>query len=187
MAVKNLFWLYIGIFFASGFAMIALVKRYAKGFSVNGLKPALFGILASVIFGGLAFLSTLSAFNLYPVFWIFAGIFLLFGIFHILVFHKKYFYDVAENGGKVILGELLFSLALIFFSVVAFSVLIYFFSDKPFPYYPMLMSMLTFLFLLHCTILMKRLTIFRNRSLQPGCTLFISPLTCPMNGREKSW
>ena len=144
MAVKNLFWLYIGIFFASGFAMIALVKRYAKAFSGNGLKPALFGILAAVIFGGLAFLSTLSTFNLYPIFWILTGTFIVFGVFHILVFHKKYFYEMPGSRGQVIIGEILFSLALIFFSVVAFSVLIYFFSDKPFPYYPMLMSMLAF-------------------------------------------
>lgn len=144
MAIKY-FWIYIGIFFAGAIALIATAKRFAKGFAGNGLKPILYGILAAVIFGGLAFLSTLSLFNNYIVFWLLAIIFLAFGLFHILFFHKKYFYSVPQNRGNIVIGELLFSLALIFFSVVAFSALIYFvMENKSFPFYPMLTSMLAF-------------------------------------------
>jgi len=144
MAIKS-FWIYIGSFLAGAIALIAAVKKFAEGFARNGLKPAIFGIIASVVFGGLAFLSTFISFSHYTIFWIICITFLGFGFFHIWFFHKKYFYTASQNRGGVIIGEILFSFALIFFSLVAFSALIYFVTkDKSFPFYPMLTSMLTF-------------------------------------------
>ncbi len=144
MAVKY-FWIYIGVFFGGTLLLLASVKRFAKGFAGNGVKPALYGMLAALIFGGLAFLSTLTAFNHFVVFWLLALTFIGFGLFHILVFHKKYFYEVSYNRGGVVVGELLFSLALIFFSIVVFSALIYFVvGDKTYPFYPMLTCVLAF-------------------------------------------
>lgn len=146
MAIKY-FWIYIGGFFAGSFVLFASVKRFAKEFGGNGIKPAIYGILAALVFGGLSFLTTttLIEFNHYLVFWILAIVFLAFGIFHILVFHKKYFYSVSQSRGGVVIGELLFSLAILFFSVVVFSALIYFVMDyKSFPFYPMLTCMLAF-------------------------------------------
>ena len=144
MAIKY-FWIYLGVFFAGAITLFATANRIANRFAGSGMKPILYGILAAVVFGGLAFLSTLTAFNNYIIFWILALIFLGFGLFHILVFHKKYFFAPPQNRGTVVLGEILYSLALIFFSLVAFSALIFFVMDnRSFPFYPMLTSMLDF-------------------------------------------
>jgi hypothetical protein len=144
MAIKY-FWIYIGCFFAGSIALLAAVNKFAGGFAGKGMKPALWGLLTSLLFGGLAFLSTLFSFDLFTTFWILAFTFLLFGLFHIFFFHTKYFYTLAQNRSRVIIGELLFSLALIFFSLVVFSVLIYFVGEnKSFPFYPILTCMLAF-------------------------------------------
>ncbi len=144
MAVKY-FWIYIGSFFAGAFVLFVSVQKFTKAFAGKGLKPVLYGIAAAVIFGGLAFLSTLTPFNDYIVFWLAALVFVAFGLFHILVFHKKYFYPDPNNRGGVVIGELLFSIALLFFCVVVFSALIYFvMGNKSYPFYPMLTSMLAF-------------------------------------------
>lgn len=144
MAVKY-FWIYIGSFFAGAFVLFASVQKFTKAFAGKGLKPVLYGIAAAVIFGGLSFLSTLTPFNDYIVFWLVALVFVAFGLFHILVFHKKYFYPDPYSRGGVVIGELLFSIALLFFCVVVFSALIYFVMDnKSYPFYPMLTSMLAF-------------------------------------------
>jgi hypothetical protein len=144
MAIKY-FWIYIGSFFAGAFVLFASVQRFTKAFAGKGLKPVLYGIAAAVFFGGLAFLSTLAPFNDYIVFWLAALVFVAFGLFHILVFHKKYFYPDPNSRGGVVIGELLFSIALLFFCVVVFSALIYFvMGNKSYPFYPMLTSMLAF-------------------------------------------
>ncbi|MBK8786674.1 MAG: hypothetical protein IPN43_09340 [Chitinophagaceae bacterium] len=144
MAVKY-FWIYIGSFFAGAFVLFASVQKFTKAFAGKGLKPVLYAIAAAVIFGGLSFLSTLTPFNDYIVFWLVALVFVAFGLFHILVFHKKYFYPDPYSRGGVVIGELLFSIALLFFCVVVFSALIYFVMDnKSYPFYPMLTSMLAF-------------------------------------------
>jgi Type VI secretion system, TssN len=144
MAIKY-FWIYIGSFFAGAFVLFASVQRFTKAFAGKGLKPVLYGIAAAVFFGGLAFLSTLAPFNDYIIFWLAALVFVAFGLFHILVFHKKYFYPDLNSRGGVVIGELLFSIALLFFCVVVFSALIYFvMGNKSYPFYPMLTSMLAF-------------------------------------------
>jgi Type VI secretion system, TssN len=144
MAIKY-FWIYIGTFFAGAFILFASVKRFAKAFAGKGLKPVLYGIAAALVFGGLSFLSTLAPFNEYVIFWLAALVFLGFGIFHMLVFHKKYFYPEPHTKGGVVIGELLFSFALLFFCVVVFSALVYFvLENKNYPFYPMLTCMLAF-------------------------------------------
>jgi len=144
MAIKY-FWIYIGSFFAGAFVLFASVQKFAKAFAGKGLKPVLYGILAATVFGGLSFLSTLAPFNEYIIFWLAALVFLAFGIFHILVFHEKYFYPEPHNPNGAVIGELLFSFALLFFCVVVFSALIYFvIGNKSYPFYPMLTSMLAF-------------------------------------------
>jgi hypothetical protein len=144
MAAKY-FWIYLGAFFAGAITLIAVTKRFAKNFADTGLLPTIWGIVTALAFGGLAFLTTLMDFDLFTVFWILATIFIGFGILHIFTFHKRFFYRVPGGGSNVILGELLFSFALIFFSIVAFLALMYFFTSyKEFPFYPMLTSMLAF-------------------------------------------
>ena len=144
MALK-FFLIYIGGFLASSIVLVAIVKQYAEGFAAGGKKPLAAGGLSSLLISGLAYLSVLFTSNLFIVFWILSGIFLLFGIAHLLLFKKKYFYSEEDNQLKIFIAEILFCLALLFFTVVIFSSLQYFITkEKDFLYFPMLMSMLAF-------------------------------------------
>jgi hypothetical protein len=134
--------MYIGSFFAVSMILMMLVKNYSSGF--QGSKPVLFGGLFTIGAAGTAMLSTFLTDNMFPVFWALCGIFTIFGIIHILFFHKKYFYSNKNDQKKVRIGEILFALSLIMFAVVVFSALQYFLKDKSFMFYPMLISMLCF-------------------------------------------
>lgn len=142
--VLKFFLIYIGAFFVCSIAMVAVVKSFAQGFAVNAKKPVLQGGASALGASGLAYLTTLITDHLFTVFWVLAGIFLLFGIIHVLYFHKKYFYSNNNNRVKVVTGEILFIFALLFFIIVVFSSLQYFLKDKTFLFFPMLMSMLAF-------------------------------------------
>lgn len=142
--VIKFFLIYIGVFFACSIAMVMVVKSFAQGFAVNAKKPVLQGGLSALGASGLAYLATLFTAHLFTIFWVLASIFLLFGIIHIAYFHKKYFYTNTKSRGKVIIAEVLFIFALLFFIIVVFSSLQYFLKDKSFLFFPMLMSMLAF-------------------------------------------
>ena len=138
------FWMYIGSFFACGVALLFMVKNFAEGFG-GSKKPVVLGSVSAVGFSGGACLATYISDHLFTVFWIFAAIFLLFGIIHLVFFHKKYFYSNNNNRGKVFWSEIIFGVAMIFFVVVAFSSLQYLLKgDKSFLFFPMLMSLLCF-------------------------------------------
>lgn len=138
------FWIFIGSSFACSVALVFLVKNFAQGFAANAKRPILFGSFSAAGASGGAYLATLIDEHMFTVYWIFSGIFLLFGIIHVIFFHKKYFYSNKNDHGKVFMGEILFALSLILFTVVIFSTLQYFLKDKNFLFYPMLLSMLCF-------------------------------------------
>ena len=138
------FWIYIGSFFVVGMALLFMVKNFAEGFGASGKRPILLGSISTVGISGGAYLTTLISDHLFTVFWFLTGIFLLFGIIHVVFFHKKYFYSNKNNQKKVSIGEIFFGLSLILFAVVVFSSLQYFLKDKNFLFYPMLLSMLSF-------------------------------------------
>lgn len=144
MALK-FFLIFIGGFLTSSIVLIAIVKQFAEGFSAGGKKPLAAGGLSSMFISVLAYLSVSITHHLFTVFWFFTGIFLIFGIVHIVFFEKKYFYSDNGNKNKVLFAEFLFCLALLFFTIVVFSSLQYFINNgKSFLFYPMLMSMLAF-------------------------------------------
>ena len=143
MAVK-FFLIYIGVFLACAIPLLMVVKNFAQGFAVNAKKPVLRGGLSAVGTSVAAYLTTLFSAHAFTVFWIFAGIFLLLGIIHMAFFHTKYFYANSDNKNKVLIGEIFFMIALLFFIIVVFSSMEYFLENKSFLFFPMLMSMLAF-------------------------------------------
>ena len=144
MAIK-FFWIYIGSFTACSFALVMFAKSLARNFAAGGKKPLLLGGLSALLISGAAHLTTYFSVHLFTVFWFLAGIFFIFGVIHLAFFHKKYFHSIKKDKDKVLLGELLFCLGLIFFMIVLFSVLQYFLGDnKSFLFYPMLLSALAF-------------------------------------------
>lgn len=142
--IIKFFWVYIGSIMAFSIVLVMLAKHFSQGFAGNGKKPIVFGSLSAVVASGVAYLSTLVSDHLFAVYWVLAGVFLLFGLAHVYFFRNKFFYYTKQNRSQVFLAEILFGFSLIFFTIVIFSTLQYFLKDKNFLFFPMLMSMLLF-------------------------------------------
>ena len=143
MAIK-LFWTYIGSLILLSMALSILVKKFAEGYAGSGSKPIFYGTISSALASGAAYLSTLISDHLFTVFWVLAGVFLIFGIIHMAIVHKKYFYANKHNSSKVFKGEVFFGISVILFTIAVFSSLQYFLKDKTFLFYPMMLSTLAF-------------------------------------------
>lgn len=142
--VLKFFLVYVGAFLAGAVALLLVAKSFAPGLAVNAKKPVFLGSVSAIIASGTAYVSTLFTDHLFMTFWVFAAVFLLFGIIHLAFFHKRFFYQTAQEGGKTIVGELLFMLALVFFIIIVFLSLVFFLKNKDFLFFPMLTSMITF-------------------------------------------
>lgn len=144
MALK-FFFTYIGVFLALSVTLAVIVNKFASGFAAIGKKPYWYGMVSSSVASGAAYCSTLISDHLFLVFWFLAGIYFLFGVIHVALVHKKYFYTDNQDKTKVIIGEIMFGLSIIFFSIVVFSALQYFIVEKKsFLFYPVLMSTIAF-------------------------------------------
>ncbi len=143
MAIK-IFLVYAGTLFACSIVLLTIVKQFAAGFIGSGKKPIIYGSLSSIIASLGAYASSYITDHLFVVFWIFAAIFLIFGIIHIAMTHKKYFSPQPEDQTKVFLGEVFFAMSVVLFTIVVFSSLQYFLNDKSFLFYPMMMSTFAF-------------------------------------------
>ena len=141
----KLFFTYIGSLLAISIALTFLVKKLATGYASQGKKPIFYGTFSSLIASVVAFLSVFISENLFTVFWIFAAIFMLFGIIHVKMVQKKYFNATKGDQLKVFAGEVFFSISIVLFTIVVFSTLQYFITrDRDFIFYPMMMSTLAF-------------------------------------------
>lgn len=143
MAIK-FFLMYIGGLLACSIVLLTFVKQFAGAFATGGKKPVIFGTVSAALASVGVYLSTYITDHLFIVFWVFAGFFLLFGMLQMLLVHKKYFAKGTDNSSKIFIGELLFALSVILFTVVIFSSLQYFIKDKSFLFYPMMLSTLAF-------------------------------------------
>ena len=140
MALK-MFLLYIGTFFAGSAALLAAVKPLVLNFTIK--KPAIYGIVSSVLTSAIAYGTVYLTENPTIIYWILAVVFFIFGLIHLWFTHKRFFHP-KKHSNKVLTGEFLFALSVIFFTVVTFSSLLYFFKDKYFMFFPVLMSALMF-------------------------------------------
>src|SRR3978361_487361 len=102
--VTKFFLVYAGALLVCSIVLLTIVKQFAEGFGGSGKKPIIYGSLSSVVASLAALASTYITDHLFTVFWIFAGIFLSFGIMHMAFMHKKYFTSTTGNGSKVFLG-----------------------------------------------------------------------------------
>lgn len=143
MVIKY-FWIYFGVLLTCSIALAALVKPFAEGFAASGKKPFVYGALSSLLTSLVVFATNWINTNLFTVFWIMAAVFLLFGIIHLAIVQRKYFYSSGRNDSRILIGEIIFGLSIIFFTIVAFSTLQYFLKDRSFLFYPMMMSGVAF-------------------------------------------
>ncbi len=144
MAFK-FFLVYLGSLLAGSVLLFTIVKQFATGFAGSGKRPIVYGSFSAIIASLSAYAFTFVSSNLYTVFWLLALMFLLFGLMHLYLNHKRYF-SSTDNSNKVFIGELFFALSVILFTVLIFSSLQYFLKQngRQFLFYPMMMSTIAF-------------------------------------------
>lgn len=144
MAIQ-FFLAFFGSLLAGAIGLAMVVKNMSEGFAVSGKKPFVYGSLSGLFTSLAAYLVSFASENPFEVFWYLGGVFLGFGILHILFVHGRYFGGRRLNAGNVLWAEIVFGLAVVFFTVVAFASLQYFLKkDKDFLFYPLLLSALLF-------------------------------------------
>jgi hypothetical protein len=141
----QMFLVFIGSLLGCSVLLAVGVKNLAEGVAISGKKPYLYGSATAILTSLAAFLASFMSTNPFNTFWIFGGIFCLFGIIHLTLMHNRFFYAHKRNSNKVLIAEILFAFSVIFFTLVVFSALQYFFKDKHFLFYPIVMSSLLFL------------------------------------------
>lgn len=143
---KTFFFTYIGVLLAFSVTLTVLVSSMLPAFAASGKKPLWYGLFSSLFASCAAYLSTLFSNHMFSVFWFLAAIYLLFGIIHVAFFQKKYFHSNNDGQFKLIAGEIMFGLSIIFFSIIIFSSLQYFVAknNTNYLFYPVLMSTIAF-------------------------------------------
>ena len=106
---------FIGSLLGCSIALAVVVKNLVVGFADNGKKPFTYGFVSGLLGSLAAFLTSYNSINPVRVFWLFGGIFFLFGILHILFVHNRYFNTKKNNSNKVLIAEILFGLIRYFF------------------------------------------------------------------------
>ena len=143
--VIQFFLAFFGSILGCAIALAVVVKNLSEGFAVSGKKPFVYSSLSGILASLAAHLASYISKNPFDVFWYLGGVFLLFGIVHILFVHKRYFGGHRYNANKVLLAEVVFGLSVVFFTIVVFSSLQYFLKKQTdFLFYPLLLSSLLF-------------------------------------------
>lgn len=140
----NFFLIYLGVLFTGSLALWMLIKQFAAAFAAQGKKALVYGILSSLLTGGILFGTTYLTHNLFFVFVSFAAIFLLSGTLHMVLMHRKFYQTKEDNFTRLFTGELIFALCVTLFTLLVSSALVYFIRDKDFMFYPVMMSALFF-------------------------------------------
>lgn len=145
MTVKS-FLLYLGSLLLFTVASFAFAKQFAAPLKGSGTKLMLYGGFGSLMVSLFAYASTYITDNLFKIFLFLATLFLVFGIIHLLIVHRKYFMPLPEDNTKTFMGEVLFAMTVVLLTIVFFSSLQYFFKyeGKYFLFYPIMISAFTF-------------------------------------------
>jgi hypothetical protein len=135
---------FIGSLLACSIVLAVVTKNLAEGIAVNGKKPFFYGAGSAILNSLAAYLLSFVSENPFQVFWFVGGLFLLFGLLHMLLMHNMFFYAKEQNSNQVLIAEVLFGLSVILFTVVIFSTLQFFLKDRNFLLYPIVLSALLF-------------------------------------------
>ncbi len=145
MALK-IFLFCLGGLFAGALGLWMLIKNFAVAFAAQGKKPLIYalvsGLIAGLILFGITYVTTT---ELFSTFWIFSGVFLVYGIIHMVLMHGKFYKTKETNFWKLFTGELIFAFCTMLVALLLFSVAEYFLRDRDYLFYPVLMSVLFFL------------------------------------------
>lgn len=140
----NYFLMFIGMLFGGSVLLWMLIKTFAAAFAAQGKRPLIYAIVSGLITGfgafGLSFLYD----DAFVLFWLFAGIYIVSGIVHMVLMHTKFYKTKEETFWKLFTGELIFALCTMCISLLVFAAAEYFLNDKYFLFYPVLISGLFF-------------------------------------------
>ena len=138
------FLMYLGFLFAGSALLWMLINQFASAFAAQGKKPMIYGIIIAVLSGGAMFGIACATTDLFLAFWLFGSTFTVAGIVQMAIMHQRFYRTKEDNFTKLFIGELIFAIAVVLFTIMVFSALVYFLKDKNFMFYPMLMSALFF-------------------------------------------
>ena len=142
---NQVFFGFIGSLLVCSVILAVVVKNLAEGVAVSGKKLFVYGSVSAILASIVAYFASFISEHAFEIYWFFGGIFFLFGILHLVFLHDRFFYAHKHNNIKVLVAELLFGLSFILFTIVVFSALKFFFKEKDFLFFPIVMSSLLFL------------------------------------------
>ncbi len=137
----------LSILFLCCVGALVLTGVCVNGFGAYKKKPYTIGILSAIIAVLLA-LALAYVLKLYPfaLFWIFALIFILYGLIIKGITHKLFFSANGANRNNTLAGEFAYAMSIILFNALLFSAAEYFlFKERDFLFYPLLISFAAFL------------------------------------------
>jgi hypothetical protein len=140
-----MFMIYMGGFAAVSMILVAMVRQFLDGYANFTNRAVIYGLVLSILTGGVAFGVSLLSADPFVVYWLTSVVFLLGGIVQSTLIHRKFFLAREENLKRVFIGELLFCLAEMLFTVVIFAAAWYYLWSREFMFYPMLLSALFFM------------------------------------------
>jgi hypothetical protein len=144
MMALPFFWVLIGGLLLGAIVLATMVGKVLPAYGRTGKKPLVYGLAASLIASVTTYLAAGRVANAFPLFWLLGGIFLSFGLVHLLLTHHRYFYTHPDSRPRVLAAEVIFGGSLVLFTLALFSTLQYFFREGDFLLYPLLMSALLF-------------------------------------------
>lgn len=139
------FLVYTGSLLAGSVGFFAIAKRLSGRFASSGSRPTIYGVVSALVAAGSTFLADFVVNNLFVMFWVLSGIYLLFGMLHVAIARKKFFKSTKDSRKKQLLAEVVFGMALVLFTIIIFSCLEYFLADKKdYLFMPMMFSAIAF-------------------------------------------
>jgi len=123
----------------------ALANSLARGFSISDKKNVFILLLTSILNSVVLFAITYLSDDPYIIFWIFSGIYLIFGIITVLINHEKFVPEANEKIYVVTIAEIFFTISIALFVTIISSLLQFYLKDKTFLFFPVACSAIAFL------------------------------------------
>lgn len=126
-------------------ALVALSKNMSRVFGSINKKGVFTLVFISILNAVILFAITFLTDDNFLLFWLYAMIFLLFGTINIFVTHHKFQAQPDEKKYAVALGEIFFTLSVALCVCIISSILQFYFKERDFMFYPILLSGLAYL------------------------------------------
>lgn len=126
-------------------AFFAFAKSLSKGLGSLTKMDIFLLVVFSLLNAAFLFTITYLVDNLFIVFWLFCLIYLVFGVANFFFIHRRFLPSPGENNYPFVFAEIFFSIALMLFVTIVTMLSLYFLKDKTFLFYPVMLSVLSFL------------------------------------------